>query len=172
MEKSYTQSKTRLLVINGLIAALYIILTVAVAPVSQGPVQFRVSESLNHLVVFNKKLLWGVVAGVVLFNLLFSEGGILDVIFGGGQTLIALLITAYSAKWIKDEKKRMVVNIIVFTLSMVLIAIMICLISNEAIGSPVFWTIYGSLMLSEAIVMTISAPIMFLINKIIHFERY
>ncbi|MGY3765657.1 QueT transporter family protein [Vagococcus vulneris] len=172
MEKSYTQSKTKLLVINGLIAALYLTLTIMVAPIAQGPVQFRVSESLNHLVVFNRKLLWGVVAGVVLFNLLYSENGVLDVMFGGGQTLIALLITAVSAKWVKSVKIRLVINTLVFTISMVLIAFMICLVSKIVIGSGAFWGIYGSLMLSELLVMGISAPIMYLVDKAVHFEKF
>ena len=43
--------------------ALYLALTILVAPVSSGPIQFRISESLNHLVVFNRKLLWGVLGG-------------------------------------------------------------------------------------------------------------
>lgn len=50
-----------------------------VSPIAQGPIQFRISESLNHIVVFNRKLMWGVVMGVVMFNLFFSEGGMLDV---------------------------------------------------------------------------------------------
>ncbi|MGX6969872.1 QueT transporter family protein [Vagococcus bubulae] len=172
MEKSVSQSKTTVLVVNGLIAALYVVLTLVVAPIAQGPIQFRVSESLNHLVVFNKKLLWGVLLGVLTFNLFFSEGGMMDVLFGGGQTLLALSITAISARWIKSEKKRMVVNIIAFSVSMVLIAIMISILSKQPIGSNFFWGIYGSLFLSELIIMSISAPIMFGINRMVHFEKF
>lgn len=172
MEKSVSKSKTTVLVVNGLIAALYVVLTLVVAPIAQGPVQFRVSESLNHLVVFNKKLLWGVFLGVVFFNLFFAEGGMMDVLFGGGQTLLALSITALSAKWIKSEKKRMIINIIAFSVSMVLIAIMICMLSNQSIGSGFFWATYGSLFLSELIIMSISAPIMYSINKVVHFDKF
>ena len=50
MEKRVAQTNTQTIVFNGLLAALYIGLTVIVAPVAQGPIQFRVSESLNHLV--------------------------------------------------------------------------------------------------------------------------
>ncbi|MGO3731750.1 MAG: QueT transporter family protein [Vagococcus sp.] len=172
MERSHSHSNTQTIIVNGLIAALYVVLTVVVAPISQGPIQFRISESLNHLVVFNKKLMWGVVGGVLVFNLFFSNGGLLDVFFGGGQTLLALSITAIAERWIKDEKKRMILNTIVFSLSMVLIAIMLCLIGDIVIGSVAFWSMYGSLILSEMIVMSLSAPIMYYINKTVHFERY
>lgn len=171
MEKRAVQTNTQVIIFNGLLAALYIILTVVVAPVAQGPIQFRISESLNHIVVFNKKLLWGVFGGVVMFNLFFSTGGLLDVLFGGGQTLIALLLTAYSEKWIKDTKKRMVFNTIVFSLSMILIAIMICILSNQAIGSAFFWGTYGSLFLSELVIMSVSAPMIYYVDKYVHFNR-
>jgi len=172
MEKSVSQSKTTILVVNGLIAALYVVLTLVVAPIAQGPIQFRVSESLNHLVVFNKKLLWGVFLGVVFFNLFFSDGGALDALFGGAQTFLALGITALSAKWIKNEKIRMGINIIAFSVSMILIAIMLSIVGKQPIGTPVFWSLYGSLFLSELIIMSISAPIMYGINKVVHFDKF
>lgn len=172
MEKRVVQTNTQVIIFNGLLAALYVVLTVAVAPIAQGPIQFRISESLNHIVVFNKKLLWGVFGGVVMFNLLFSSGGLLDVLFGGGQTLIALLLTAASEKWIKDAKKRMIFNTFIFSLSMILIAIMICILSNQAIGSAFFWGTYGSLFLSEFIIMSVSAPMIYYVNKFVKFDRF
>lgn len=172
MEKQGVQTNTRILILNGLIAGLYIAITLAIAPIAQGPIQFRISESLNHIVVFNKKLMWGVFLGVVVFNLLFSQGGMMDVLFGGSQTLMALLLTAYSEKWIKDTKKRMIFNTIVFSISMVLIALMISILSNQAIGSTFFWATYGTLFLSEAIIMSISAPVIYYMNKVVHFDRY
>lgn len=171
MEKKAVQTNTQALIFNGLLAALYVVLTLVVAPIAQGPIQFRVSESLNHIVVFNKKLLWGVFGGVVIFNLFFSTGGLLDVLFGGGQTLLALLITAASEKWVKDVKARMVINTIVFSLSMILIAIMICILSNQAIGSAFFWGTYGTLFLSEIIIMSVSAPVIYYVNKFVKFDQ-
>ena len=57
MENQKTASKTSTLIVNAMIAALYVVLTLVIAPLSQGAIQLRISESLNHLVVFNKKLL-------------------------------------------------------------------------------------------------------------------
>ncbi|MGY3749740.1 QueT transporter family protein [Vagococcus acidifermentans] len=159
------KSKTHMLVQNALIASIYVVLTLVVAPVAQGPIQFRVSESLNHLVVFNKKLMWGVLSGVIFFNLFFSDGGLLDVVFGGGQTFLALAVVAASEKWLPDVRKRLVLNVVVFSLSMVLIAIMLSLIGNFPIGSPYFWAVYGSTALSEAIIMGVSAPVMYWLSR-------
>lgn len=162
-----TTNKTKFLVINGVIAAMYVALSV-LSPFSQGIIQFRVSESLNHLVIFNKKLMWGVVGGVVLYNLLFSELVWLDVLFGGGQTFIALGLTALLTRYVPNMLMRMILNIVFFTISMVLIAIMIIITADVPIP---FWATYGSLALSELIIMTISAPVMYAINKSLKFDK-
>ena len=65
-----TSSHTRLvsLVKAALIAALYIALTL-INPLSYGAVQFRVSEMLNNLVVFNKRYIWALTLGCAVANI-------------------------------------------------------------------------------------------------------
>ena len=75
----------------------YLALTILVAPVSSGPIQFRISESLNHLVVFNRKLLWGVLGGVIVYNAFFGFG-IMDVVLVAAKHLLSLGLTAFIAK--------------------------------------------------------------------------
>ena len=156
-------SSLRTLVANAIILALYVVLSL-VLPFSSGAIQFRLSESLNHLVVFNRKLMWGVFGGVIVYNLFFGFGP-MDVIFGGGQTLLALAATACLQKYVKSIKIRLVWNVIFFTVSMFLIAIML----NITADLP-FWPTYGTTALSELIIMTISAPIMYFINSKIDFS--
>ncbi|MDN6408986.1 MAG: QueT transporter family protein, partial [Tetragenococcus halophilus] len=143
---------------------LYVALSF-ISPLSSGAIQFRLSESLNHLVVFNRKLLWGVFAGVVVFNLLFGEGP-LDVIFGGAQTLLALLLTAVLEKKVPNIKARLVLNTLFFTFSMFLIALMLTLTAELP-----FWFTYLTTALSELIIMSISAPVMYFIDKNLHFSK-
>lgn len=164
MEGSSNQ-RLRMLVYNALVMALYLALSILVAPFASGAIQFRVSESLNHLVVFNRKLMWGVLGGVIVYNALFGFG-ILDVIFGGGQTLLALSLTAMIQKNVPSEKIRLLLNTLFFTVSMFLIAIM--LVQS---GKGAFWPMYGSLALSEFIIMAVSAPIMYGINKTLDFAN-
>lgn len=165
MSTNKTHARLMLTVTNGIIMALYITLTVLVAPVSSGPIQFRISESLNHLVVFNRKLMWGVLGGVVVYNWFFGFG-IADVIFGGGQTLLALGLTALLQKRVPNVYWRLALNTLFFTASMFLIALMLV-----PEGGKAFWTTYGSLALSEFIVMAISAPVMFILDKSLQFEK-
>lgn len=69
------------------IAALYVALTGAVAPLAFGPVQFRVSEALCILPYFTPAAVPGVFVGCFLSNLLFGAAP-LDVVFGSLATLI------------------------------------------------------------------------------------
>ncbi|MDT2828807.1 QueT transporter family protein [Enterococcus viikkiensis] len=158
------KKRVNVVVTNGIIMALYLALTILVSPVASGAIQFRISESLNHLVVFNRKFLWGIFGGVVVYNAIFGMGW-LDVVFGGGQTLLALSLTALLQNVIKNTKIRLALNVLFFSGSMFMIAWML----NLTAQLP-FWPTYGWTALSEAIIMTISAPIMFYLDKRLHFN--
>lgn len=149
---------------NAIIMGLYVVLSL-VLPFSSGAIQFRLSESLNHLVVFNRKLLWGVFGGVIIYNLFFGFG-ILDVVFGGGQTLLALLLTASLHKVVPNIKARLALNVLFFTASMFMIALMLMMTADLP-----FWPTFATTALSEFIIMTISAPVMYWINKTVDFEQ-
>lgn len=69
------------------IAAVYVVLTMIFAPVSFGPVQFRISEALCILPYFTPAAVPGVFAGCLLSNLLCGAAP-LDVVFGSLATLI------------------------------------------------------------------------------------
>ncbi|MGX7173135.1 QueT transporter family protein [Enterococcus ratti] len=164
MQKTKDRQRLKIVVVNGIVMALYLALTILVAPVSSGPIQFRISESLNHLVVFNRKLLWGILGGVIVYNAFFGFG-LLDVIYGGGQTLFALTLTALLQNKIKSVKTRLAINTAFFTVSMGLIAYMLVPTVGRA-----FWTTYGTLALSEFIIMAVSAPLMYYLNRSLTFE--
>lgn len=70
-----------------LIAAIYVALTVPLAPISFGPIQFRISEALVVLPYFTPAAVPGVFIGCLISNLLGS-GVILDIVFGSLATLI------------------------------------------------------------------------------------
>jgi uncharacterized membrane protein len=158
-------------VLNALVAAIYIVLLLGPASLNlaSGAIQFRLSESLNHLVVFDRRYLIGVVSGVVIFNAIFSPLGWLDVVFGGGQSLIGLSVVAWLAPKLKQLWQRFALNIAVMTLTMALIAVEIIWTGHLKFAT-MFLPTYGSLMLSEFIVMTLSAPVMLALDRIVHFR--
>ena len=78
------------------VAAIYVVLCMALQPLSYGAVQVRVAEALCLLPVFGAEYIAGVVLGCFLANLLGST--IMDVIFGTLATLLACLVTYKLAK--------------------------------------------------------------------------
>lgn len=82
--------KVRLIALNGMIAAVYAALTLALTPISYGAVQFRVSEALIFLAFFNRKYIPGLVIGCLIANL-GSSLGMMDVVFGTFATLLAVI---------------------------------------------------------------------------------
>lgn len=81
---------TRAIVQAGLIAALYAALTLALAPISYGPLQVRVSEALAVLPILTPAAIPGLVIGTIVANGL-GPLGLLDVIFGSLATLLGAL---------------------------------------------------------------------------------
>ena len=79
-------SSVRKLVHCGVVAAIYVVLCLALQPLSYGAVQVRVAEALCLLPVFGAEYIVGVVLGCFLANLLGST--IVDVIFGTLATLL------------------------------------------------------------------------------------
>ena len=73
------------------VAAIYVVLCMALQPLSYGAVQVRVAEALCLLPVFGTEYIAGVVLGCFLANLLGST--IVDVVFGTQATLLACLVT-------------------------------------------------------------------------------
>ena len=156
----------RTLVGNGILAAVYIAVSMLIQPFGFTNIQFRVSEMLNHLVVFNKKYIYGIVLGVFFTNLFFSPMFAYDLIFGVGQSIIALLITIVSMRYVKNVWARMAVNTIVFTVTMFFIAWELKL----AFDLPFLLT-WLTTAAGEFVVMAVGAPIMYAINQRVHFEK-
>ena len=81
----------RKLVRCGVVAAIYVVLCMALQPLSYGAVQVRVAEALCLLPVFGAEYIVGVTLGCFLANLLGST--VVDVVFGTLATLLACLVT-------------------------------------------------------------------------------
>ena len=156
----------RTLAVNGVLAALYIAVTMIIQPFGFTNIQFRVSEMFNHLVVFNKKYFIGIVIGVFFSNLFFSSLGVYDLLFGVGQSVLALSMTILIARFVKNIWARMIVNTIVFTATMFIIAVELSIV----LGVP-FWFTYLTTAFGEFVVMAIGMPIMHALNKRIDFKN-
>lgn len=91
MKKMDSQS-IRSLVYGAVIAALYAVTTVLLAPISYGDTQFRVSEALTLLPALTPAAIPGLTVGCLIANL-WGSASALDMVFGPLATLLAAVGT-------------------------------------------------------------------------------
>lgn len=88
------------MVYAAVIAAIYTVLTMVFAPISFGPVQFRISEILCILPYFTPAAIPGLFLGCFISNFLCAAAA-LDIVFGS----IATLIGAVGSYLLRKNKK-------------------------------------------------------------------
>lgn len=158
--------KVRFIATSAIISALYIAVTMLVAPFSFGQVQFRIAEIFNHLVAFNSRYIIGVTLGVFISNALLSSVGPIDMVFGVGHTVITLGIFILICKFVKNIWARLIINTFLFTFTMFIIAIQL----NLVLEFP-FWETWALVAAGEFVVLTVGAPIMYALNKKLNFKK-
>ncbi len=83
---------TKQLVQGAVIAAVYAVLTLVLAPLSYGMMQVRVSETLCVLPMFTPAAVPGLFIGCFVANML-GPNGVVDVLTGSAATLIAAIMS-------------------------------------------------------------------------------
>lgn len=82
---------------SAIIAALYVVTTWLLAPISYGAIQFRISEVLMLLVVLNPKFSFALILGCFISNTTSSLGWY-DMVFGTLATVIAIIPMCFIRK--------------------------------------------------------------------------
>lgn len=88
---------TRQLMRSGIIAALYVVLSLLAFPIASGTIQIRVGEALTLLPIFFWEAIPGLFVGCFLINLITGCMW-LDIIFGSLITLFAAIFTYFVSK--------------------------------------------------------------------------
>lgn len=158
--------KTKTIAVTGVIAALYVAVSLLVAPFAFGAVQFRIAEMFNHLIVFNKKYFFGIVLGVFITNL-FSPMAAYDLTFGVAHSIITLSLTILATKFVKGNLARMFINTLLFTFTMCIIALELML----AFDLPFMYT-WLTVAAGEFAVLAVGIPIMLALNKRLNFKAH
>jgi len=88
---------------GAVIAAVYTVVTLVIAPIAYGPIQCRLSEALTILPVFSVPSIWGLTLGCALSNLAAvmsgnAIAGVWDILFGTLATLAAAVCTRMTRK--------------------------------------------------------------------------
>jgi uncharacterized membrane protein len=74
-------SPARRVAVAGVVGALYVVLSLAVAPIAFGPLQFRVGEALKPLVIKHPITIPAFGIGTVIINLFSPFAGVLELAF-------------------------------------------------------------------------------------------
>ncbi len=136
---------------NGVLAALYIVLTLLTYEISYLGIQFRIAEMLMFLCFFRKDSIWGLTLGCAISNIFsFSPW---DILFGTLATFIACLIIIFS--------KHMIFTVIVPT---VLNAFIVGFELYWLLGEP-FWFSCMSVAIGEFVVLMVGYIIFMIIGK-------
>ncbi|MDR1734853.1 MAG: QueT transporter family protein [Oscillospiraceae bacterium] len=137
------------------IAALYAALTVFLAPISYGPVQFRVAEALTLLPVLTPAAIPGLAIGCVIANLA-SGYGMLDIVFGSLATLLAAVLSYFLRNMVVSKLRLPVLSAIppVICNALIVPAVIVYAEYGSIAASPpaVYWTYAWQIGLSELVI--------------------
>lgn len=95
----------------GVIAALYVVMSLLLYPLTFGTIQFRLSEALTVLPLFFAESIPALFIGCLIVNL-FSAAGIYDILIGSAATLLAAICTYLAGRAIKNKILKFLVGII------------------------------------------------------------
>lgn len=149
----------------GVISGLYIVISLFLAPISSGPIQVRISESLTILALIFPESIVALFVGCALSNLI-TGCAVYDIIFGSLITLIAGILTYFSGKLIKNTLLKIVVGGI---FPIILNALFLPLIWQWCYGflDYVYIVQVGILVIGQALsVYLIGTPIYLIIIKL------
>lgn len=159
------RERTRSLALVGLVAALYVALTMGLPALAYGAVQLRFSEGLNHLAVFNKRYILALTIGVFIVNI-FSPMGIVDMVFGTLGTLVMTTMSYYSTRHVHKLWVKLAMSTVIDTAMMWVVALELHLYA----GAP-FWLTYGWVALGEFVALTIGAVLIGMLSQRVNLAR-
>ena len=103
------QNTTKIIVRAGLIAGLYVVLSLLTLPIASGAIQFRLSEALTILPLFFIEAIPALFVGCMLSNLI-TGCMVLDIFLGSVITLVAALFTFFTGKLIKNTVFKIIIG--------------------------------------------------------------
>jgi len=148
---------TRGVVRIALIAALYVVLTVGIAPLAYGPIQFRVAEALKAIVVFNPVLAIGIGIGTFFANMISP--------FVGPWELIWMPLTDLAGGLIAWQlgKRSQVAAMLVYALTTA--GAVTAMLVAMGVGS--FWALFFAIAVSETVLLLGGLPLFNYVEKIL-----
>ncbi len=160
-----TRSVTKRLCRAGVIAALYVALTLFM-PFAFGPFQIRPAEALCILPLFFPEAIPALFVGCALSNI-SSPYAVYDILFGSLTTLIAALCTYFIGRVCKKEGWKILFGglfpVLLNALILPLVIVFLCGGGGEYASGGIAYAVYAAgLLLTEAVwVYGLGTPVYF-----------
>ena len=152
------------LVKTAIIASLYAVITLVLAPISYGPIQFRVSEIMVLLAFFDPFYIAGLTLGCFIANML-GPNGVADIIFGTLATFISVYAISLTEKFVKNKKASLIIASLWPT---IFNGIIVGCMLNYVYQLPLILSI-GEVAIGEFVVVTIvGVPVIKLVQNKYH----
>ncbi|MCY9806557.1 QueT transporter family protein [Lentilactobacillus senioris] len=160
-----TKVKTQNIALPAMIAALYVAISLVLAPISFGAVQLRFAEMFNHLAAFNKRYIYSLILGCLIVNM-FSPLGIIDIVVGTAGTLIGSTATYYlTRKTTKHLWWYMIASLCQIP-GVILVASELTIVNHIP-----FWLTLSSVFVGEMLSMAVGAVVIEMLSKRIDFTN-
>lgn len=136
-----------------IIAALYAVFTVAIAPLSYGPVQFRVAEALKVFVLFDPLYALGIGIGTFFGNLASPFVGPWELIFMPLSDMAGGLLAWWLYRLLRRHWPLLPLSVYAITTSLS-VGLML-----TVLGAVGFWVLAGSVAVSELVILLAGYPL-------------
>jgi uncharacterized membrane protein len=147
--------RVRRLAEGALVAALYAVLTWVLAPISYGPIQFRLAEVLKGILPYRRHLVLAFVVGNLVGNLLSPFGGAWEL----GFMPLANLVGGLACVWL--GRRSAYLGAAAYAL---VIAAAVAVLLHAVAHLP--WLVaFPPLLLSEVVLIVGGVPLMGLIQR-------
>ncbi len=141
--------------------SLYAVLTIAIAPISYGPIQFRVSEVLKVFVLFDPYVALGIGIGTFFANLVSPFVGPWELIWMPVTDIAGGFCAWGVYKFMRDRWPAVPMTIYAMTTGAA-VGLML-----YVLGLGGFWFLAGTVALSELVILLGGIPIIFEIARIL-----
>ncbi len=141
-------SPARRVAVAGVVGALYVVLSLAVAPFAFGPLQFRLGEVLKPLVIKYPATIPAFAVGVGLVNLFSPLAGALELILMPAVNLAGGALCWFVARWVGGVIGTYVASL----LFAVIIAAGVGTVLHFAAGLP-YLASFASVAISESVLL-------------------
>lgn len=143
------------------IAALYAVFTVGIAPLSYGPVQFRVAEIFKVFVLFDPLYALGIGIGTFFGNLASPFVGPWELIFMPLTDMAGGILAYYLYR--VTMKRLPLLPLAVYAISTSLsVGLML-----TVLGAGGFWLLAGSVAVSELVILVAGYPLIMWIVRLL-----